>query len=112
MMPPSAALAARRHMIRTRGRLMSLRREGASPLAVDLMGFPRAYRPDEIEGGVVQGDQQVEILNDELAAAAWPSKPAHPDRLVIDGGTATVQGARPVYDGALLIGWSIWVRGK
>jgi hypothetical protein len=105
-------LAARRRQIRAKGRAMVLHRNGATPASVTLLGFPRSYRPDEIQGGVVQGDQQVEILNDELAAAGWTAQPAHPDRLVIDGRSATVQGSRAVYDGALLIGWSLWVRGK
>jgi hypothetical protein len=104
-------LAARRRMIRAKGRPMVLHKQGASPGSVDLLGFPRGYRPDEIAGGVQQGDQQVETLNDELAEAGWTSPPAHRDRLVIDGRSTTIQGARAVYDGQLLIGWSLWVRG-
>jgi hypothetical protein len=105
-------LEARRRQIRAKGRPMVLTRQarGATPAAsVTLLGFPRGYRPDEIQGGVQGGDQQVEILQDEIAAAEWPFPPAQPDRLVIDGRTSTVKGARPIYDGALLIGWSIWV---
>ena len=100
-------------MIRSRGRTMTLRRErkGGAPVEVTLIGFPRAYRPEEIQGGVQATDQQVEILNDEIAAAGWPAPPANPDRLVIDGRTSTVKGARPVYAGAELLGWSIWVTG-
>jgi hypothetical protein len=108
----SHLLAGRRRMILSRGRMMTLRREGTPPLSVDLIGFPRGFRPDEIKGGVVQGDQQVEILTDELEDAGWPDAPERPDRLMFDGTTTTVQGARPVYDGALRIGWSLWVRGS
>ncbi|EHM01419.1 hypothetical protein HMPREF9946_02158 [Acetobacteraceae bacterium AT-5844] len=107
----SQLLRDRRAEIRRNGREMVLHRTGATPPSVTLLGFPRSYRPDELEGGVVQGDQQVETLNDELAAAGW-TQPATPDRLVIDGRSTTVQGARAVYDGALLIGWSLWVRGR
>ena len=83
--------------------------KGATPaVSVTLMGFPRTYRPEEIQGGVQANDQQVEILNDEIAAAGWPVPPGNPDRLVIDGRTSTVKGARPIYDGPTLIGWSIW----
>jgi hypothetical protein len=107
----SHLLEARRRMIQQRGRMMLLRREGSAPLSVDLLGFPRAYQPGELTGGVQQGDERVEILNDELAKAGWPSPPRRPDRLEKDGGVGTLQGARPIYDGALLIGWSLWVRG-
>ncbi|MFC0410941.1 hypothetical protein [Roseomonas elaeocarpi] len=107
-------LETRRRLIRSRGRTMTLIRQarGATPaISLPLIGFPRAYRPDEIQGGVQANDQQVEILNDEIAAAGWPAPPANPDRLVIDGRTSTVKGARPVYAGAELLGWSIWVTG-
>ncbi|WP_075800251.1 hypothetical protein [Roseomonas gilardii] len=110
----SQALQTRRRMIRSRGRSMVLTRQakGATPaVSVTLTGFPRTYRPEEIQGGVQANDQQVEILNDEIAAAGWPVPPGNPDRLVIDGRTSTVKGARPIYDGPALIGWSIWVSG-
>ncbi|MFT8245200.1 hypothetical protein [Roseomonas sp. BN140053] len=106
-------LEARRRTILTRGRPMTLRREraGQAALVVEVTGFARAYRPEEFQGGVQANDQQVEILNDEIAAAGWPAPPGNPDRLVMDGRTSTVKGARPVYAGAELIGWSLWVNG-
>ncbi|EHM01153.1 hypothetical protein HMPREF9946_02228 [Acetobacteraceae bacterium AT-5844] len=107
----SQLLNSRRRQIRAKGRTMVLHRSGATPPSVTLLGFPRAYRPDELEGGVIQGDQQVEILADELNAAGWTDKPERPDRLVIDGRSTAVQGSRAVCDGALLIGYSLWVRG-
>ena len=107
-------LETRRRMIRSRGRSMVLTRQadGASLAAsVTLTGFPRDYRPDEFQGGVQAGDMQIETLDDEMAAAGWPVPPGNPDRILVDGRTVTVKAARPVYDGALRIGWSIWVRG-
>ncbi|MFH5927076.1 hypothetical protein [Roseomonas xinghualingensis] len=83
---------------------------GAPQKTVDLIGFPRLYRPGEIEGAIQQGDQQVEILNDELVEADFGA-PTTGHLLVLDGRQLTVQGARPVYEGAALIGHSIWVRG-
>ncbi|MBC9176768.1 hypothetical protein [Pseudoroseomonas ludipueritiae] len=108
----SELLAGRRAEIRKNGRSMVLTRQarGTTPaVSVTLLGFPRTYRPQEIQGGVQVNDQQVETLHDEIAAAGWPFPPAQPDRLVIDGRTSTVKAARPIFDGPLLIGWSIWV---
>jgi hypothetical protein len=104
-------LETRRRMIRSRGHLMTLRKlvPNSQPIDVQLMGFARAYRPEEIQGAVKQGDQRVEILNDELEAAGFGA-PAHPQKL-IDGGTMTLGGAWPVREGAAVIGWSLWVTG-
>jgi hypothetical protein len=106
-------LETRRRMIRTRGRAMRLIRRASSGVpqqAVDLIGFPRLYRPGEIEGSIQQGDQQVEILNDEIAAAGF-GQPGTGQKLILDGREVTLQGSRPVYEGATVIGHSLWVRG-
>ncbi|MDQ1081443.1 hypothetical protein [Pseudoroseomonas cervicalis] len=106
----SHRLATRRRQIRARGRTMLLARPDGP--AVSLVGYLHAYGADEMTGGVQQGDGQVETLNDEIAAAEWPAPPSRPDRITIGGQRWTVQGAWPVYDGELLIGWKIWVRGN
>ena len=95
---------------------MLLRRlvANSNPLAfvdVTLQGFARSYNPEELVGGVMQGDQQVATLNDEIAAAAWPGPPARGDRLVIDGHATVLQGAMALFEGARLIGWNLWTRG-
>jgi hypothetical protein len=102
----------RRALLRERGRSMSLRR-AATPaaIAVQVLGYPRAYNPGELLAGVQQGDVRVEITNDEIAAAAWPAPPRNPDRLTMDARTYTVLGAFPVYEGSALIGWQLWCRG-
>jgi hypothetical protein len=104
---------ARRRQLARRGRPMTLSRlvtDGA-PVAVTPTGYARDYRPEELVGGIMQGDIRVEIGADEIAAAAWPAPPRKPDRLVVDGRTYTVQGATAVYDGPTLAGWSLWARG-
>ncbi|MFC4169609.1 hypothetical protein [Teichococcus aestuarii] len=77
---------------------------------VVLTGFARPFRPGEVEGPIQQGDQQVEILHDEIAAAEWPWPPRLHDALDM-GRQVTLQAATPIYDGAALAGWSLWVRG-
>ena len=107
----SQALQTRRRMIRSRGRQMTLRRAGTGGASVDLIGFASSYSPEQTQGAVSPGDQQVQILNDEIAAASWPAPPRKDDKLVLDGRTAAVKGAWPVHDGALLIGWRLWISG-
>jgi hypothetical protein len=105
-----AQAQARRRQIAGKGRPMALRRIGEPDLP--LIGFLRDYQPQELLGGVQQGDVRVEILAEEIAAAGWTTPPAKPDRLVVDGRSYAIQAAaRPVHEGADLIGWSIWARG-
>jgi len=106
-------LDGRRRMIRSRGRSMTLRllaSAGVPQRDVALVGFDRAYRPGELEGGIAQGDEQVEILNDEIAAAGFPA-PTSGMLLIRDGQQVTLQGSRAIREGSAVIGHSLWVRG-
>ena len=93
---------------------------GSDPPAyteVTVLAFPSRFAPADAAssaqepslGVVMLGDERVEILNDEIEAAGWPAPPRRNDRLS-DSYPRTVQAAWPVYDGGLLIGWSLWVR--
>jgi hypothetical protein len=108
-----AHLANRRALLRERGRPMILRRQlaGTASASVSLIGFDRSFAPGELQGGVQQGDVTVETLAEEMAAIAWPAPPRNPDRLIMDNRTYTVLSARPIMEGADLIGWRIWARG-
>jgi hypothetical protein len=101
-------LDARRRQIHANGRAMVLRRNGIADLVI--CGVDRAYQPDELTGGLQTGDVRIEALNDEIAAAAWPVPPMRPDRILVDGKTLAIQGAHPVHEGPVLIGWSLWAR--
>jgi hypothetical protein len=86
------------------------RRVGTSTTAftdAPVHGKSIGYRPEELVGGVVQGDRRVKISQLDIAAAGWPGPPRKND--VLDGGA--VQGAEPLYDGAELVGFTCWVRG-
>lgn len=111
-----AMLDARRRLIASRGRNMTLRRSsgtfGAVTYAsVTLKGFSRAYRPDPLAGSLVQADYAVEILNDEIVAASWAGPPRPTDELLMDGASFSVEGAEPIYEGAAVIGHCLMVRG-
>jgi hypothetical protein len=103
----------RRNHIRRRGRSMELRRLTSTTAytSVSLLGILRAYRPEQLAGDIRQGDAQVSVLADEIAAASWPAPPRVRDQLVIDAMVWAVQGAWPIFDGSSLIGWDLWVRG-
>lgn len=111
----SALLNARRRMLAKDGRPMTLGRpnpaSGSPPANVTVQGFLFPYAPEKIAGALRQGDAQVQILDDEITAAAWPGPPTSGDWLVIDGLTWFVQGSGQIFDGAALIGYSLWVRG-
>lgn len=100
---------ARRRLLLAVGRTMTLQRLGGP--SVDVLGYPRNYQPDELTGGIQQGDRRVEILTAEINAAGWPGPPRNGDRLVIDNRTATLQAAFPVDVAGRRIGYSLWVRG-
>lgn len=111
----SHLLAARRRRIRRHGRPAELRRlaRGSTTVShsVTLLAAPHGFSADQMAAGVRQGDQQLETLDDEMQAARWPGRPKAPDKVVFDGLEWTVVDATPVHDGALRIGWRIWIRG-
>lgn len=110
----SAQLAARRRLIARYGRPMVLRRQtGVNPVAyqeLPIAGYLTAFRPEQLSGGVQQGDASVAILNDELAAAGWPP-PRAQNAIVIDGKTWQIVAAPPMFERAVLLGYKLWVRG-
>ena len=107
-----AHLRARRRTLARMGRTITLQRPNDNPAPVPLavIGFPVAYRPDAVKPPISQGDCQLATLNDEIAAAGWPT-PGQGTYAVIDGVTWSVLGASPVYEGSTCIGWNLWIRG-
>lgn len=107
-------LLSRRYEITKRARPMTLRRMTSTPnvyISITVAGVKWSYRPDQLVGGVLQGDAQVEILNDEIFLKSWPGPPRRGDTMVIDGRTWTVQGNDALYEDVNPIGHSVWVRG-
>ena len=96
--------------LRRAGRPMVLKRRiGTTSTYIEcaVYGRARGYQPTELAGGVVQGDRRIRISQIEIEAAAWPGPPKKSDYL--DGGA--IQGAEPLYDAAVLVGFVCWVRG-
>jgi hypothetical protein len=86
---------------------MAFRRQtGVNPVVFSdtiALGFLRAFRPEEIAGGIQQGDAQVLTLSDV--------NPRPGDRVVVDTKSWQVIGVTPVYNQSDLIGYNLWVRG-
>ena len=64
---------------------------GGASLTASLKAFVRGFKPDELTGGIVQGDRAVTIAPRKLQAEGWPDAPRKPDQVTIAGRTATVQ---------------------
>lgn len=104
---------SRRAHITRRGREMVLKRaiDTSTSVAVTVLGVSKSYAPLQDAGDVRQGDEMVAILNDEIAATAWPGPPRARDILTIDGRNWAIQGSMAVFEGSVCIGHQLWVRG-
>ena len=98
--------------LRRAGRPMALkRRNGTSATFTEctVFGKARFYKPEELVGGVAQGDRRIRIAQADIAAAGWPGPPKAGSTDTLDGGA--VQGVEKLYEGAELVGFVVWVRG-
>ncbi len=83
------------HAIDRVGKPATLRRV-AGPgrfVSVTLKAVWRGYQPQELAGGIVQGDREVRIGNAEIAARKWPGPPRRGDQMILEGRTFTVMAA-------------------
>jgi hypothetical protein len=100
--------------LRKNGRAMVLRRRVGTTAAfsdVTVYGEDRGYRPDQLLGGVIQGDRKVTISNAEIAAAGWSGPPKKGDFLTVDGVQTALQGAVTEYEGTVILAHILWIRG-
>jgi hypothetical protein len=101
-------------VLRRKGRAFQLRRRiGTSNTFndVSVLGLAVGYAPEELVGGITQGDKRAILSNAEIAAAGWPGPPRRGDILVIDGQPYTVQAPDPRWIGAGYVGHVLQVRG-
>ncbi|MCA3378419.1 MAG: hypothetical protein INF64_15005 [Roseomonas sp.] len=98
-------------MLARYGRAMTLRRRigtGTTFNEATADGYIRAFSPEEITGGVMEGDARVILDAEPLTSLAPPRKG---DFIVIDNKTWSVLGAhaRMVTDN--VAAYDLWVRG-
>jgi hypothetical protein len=84
---PSRALYARE--FDARGEVVIVRRIVANAPAIDAYARARivGYQPDELVGGIQQGERRVFLSAEDLEAAGWPVPPRVNDKIMIRGGT-------------------------
>lgn len=108
-----AFLASRRRSLSAKGRPMTLSRPNGSAPAVGVVvqGFVYTATPEPSASPASQDIGMAAILNDEIVAAAWPGPPKKGDWLQVDGVTWQVVGNALVYEGAVLIGHTLTIKG-
>lgn len=118
-MTPAAAIAALDRQLWLHGQDVVLRRYVMAagvrtPVDATLRASVRDYRPDELAGGIVQGDTAVVLSPTGIIAAAWPGTQDWPrvgDRIVIDGRERAVQAASVVRMAGTVVRINVQVRG-
>ena len=71
----------------------------------------RGYNPEELVGGVEQGDRLVLLEAETLAVRHWPAPPVPGDEIVIAGRTASVEAVDTHRMGETDIRYLMQVRG-
>ena len=109
-----------------RGEDVVLRRisgSGATATSVDVTcrAVVRGYRPEELVGGIAQGDSQVILSPSEIRASGWPdpdgspsgsaSLPRKGDKLIVQGRMRTIEAVAPILVAGELVRIDLQVRG-
>ncbi|CAA0095048.1 Uncharacterised protein [Starkeya nomas] len=119
-MTPAAAIAALNRQLALHGQDAVLRRSTwvgttKTNFDVDVRITLRGYRPDELLGGITQGDSQVVLGPTEIAVAGWPDSmvdvPRAGDQIIAAGRTRSVIAAAPIHLGGELVRIDMQVRG-
>lgn len=93
--------------------------------SVNCRAFIRGYTPNELVGGIIQGDSRVIISPTEIIRKQWPGPqvvtspaptsdkrvPRKNDKAIIAGKVRNVEAASPIYMGGELVRIEIQVRG-
>jgi len=115
-MTPAAAISMLDRQIREHGQNIVLRRPVANGAAIErpARAFVRGYRPDELTGGLQQGDTQVVLSPTGMPAEfadADATRLRKLDRIIFDGRTRTVKFVEPVRVGGALVRLNVTVEG-
>ena len=94
------------------GEQVTLTRPGTTPVSVTCWAKVTVFQPQEIGGGVMQGDRHVILSNFEIAANAWPGPPRRGDVVIIAGKQTTVQSVETLALSGVTIRHNMQVRGS
>lgn len=94
---------------------VKLRRPSGKGIFIDVVVLARVtlYRPEQLVGGIIQGDRNVIIGNAEIAEAHWPGPPRVGDFILLDGGktTLTIRSSDPGQLDGVIVRHDIQARG-
>ena len=107
-MTPAAAIALLDRNVEQHGQTVILRR-GATDLSI--LAFVRDFRPDEIVGGIAQGDSNVVVSPTQIAGSPFAESILRNDKVVIRGRVRNVQSADPILIADQLVRINLQVRG-
>lgn len=124
-MSPDQALSALDRTLAVHGQNATLRRyagTGTNRTASDVAVRVRLddYRPEELVGGIIQGDSRVILSPTQIIAGSWGGTPADGtdgrvpvknDHLIVAGRARVVQAAVPFYMDGQLVRIELQVRG-
>lgn len=102
------------NMLGRYGRAMTVRRRQGTTTTftqVSVTGILRSFRPEEIAGGVMQGDAQAIITANEIIGTAGFSPPVKGDFVAIDGKNWAVLGVTPRMIESDVVAYHLWMRG-
>lgn len=109
-----------------RGQDVILRRisgSGPSATSIDVAcrAVVRGYRPEELVGGIAQGDSQVILSPSEIRSSGWPdpgglpsgsaSLPKKGDKLIVQGRMRTIEAVAPIQVAGELVRIDLQIRG-
>lgn len=125
-MSPQEMIAGLDDALREAGQTVTLRRlvgtTSQTPYDIVLPAHVRGYAPNEIVGGIRQGDSKVIVSPSPIAAAGWPGAgsatdgtdarmPRMGDKVITQGRTRNVEAAVPIYAADTLVRIELQVRG-
>ena len=96
------------------GRPMTLRRRQSMTTTfteITVTGRLRAFTPEEITTGVMNGDAEVTITAAPVLASAGFAPPVKGDFVAIDGKNWAVQGCNPLTVASSVVAYALHVRG-
>jgi hypothetical protein len=103
-------------MLANSGQSVVLRRIVSAGVFIDVPCVARidAFTPEELNGGIIQGDRRVILSNVEIADAGWPGPPRIGDVVLTDGGTQTtyVRGVASKWLQGAVVRHELSVRGS
>jgi hypothetical protein len=112
-MSPAEAIAMLDRQIMAHGQTVSLRKKAALDASQDkpMQAFVRGYKPDELSGGINQGDSTMVFSPTQLTASGYAGAPARLDKVTIAGRLRNIEVANPVEIQGVIVRWECWVRG-